>query len=141
MYQNAGFAALIYLMTTALNRPDLGELRLGDVPMVLMYHVIDEASDDPHRLAVAPARFAEQMAWLAGTPPGRRHRPAGRDHRCQGGAYLDWARLKDSLRIFGDTSGVDQEPSISGSSSYHGPPSRAPITSGASSRASAAAIS
>ena len=66
MYQNAGFAALIYLMTPAPNRPDLGELRLGDVPMVLMYHMIDEASDDPHRLAVAPVRFAEQMAWLAG---------------------------------------------------------------------------
>jgi hypothetical protein len=47
MYQNAGFAALIYLMTAALNRPDLGGLRLGDVPMVLMHHVIDEASDDP----------------------------------------------------------------------------------------------
>jgi peptidoglycan/xylan/chitin deacetylase (PgdA/CDA1 family) len=53
-------------MTTTQNRPGLSELRLGEVPMVLMYHVIEEVSEDPHRLAVTPARFAEQMAWLAG---------------------------------------------------------------------------
>lgn len=41
-------------------------LRLREVPVVLMYHAVVEAREDPHRLAVTPDRFAEQMAWLAG---------------------------------------------------------------------------
>ena len=44
---------------------DLSKLRLGQVPFVLMYHVVAEVEEDPHRLAVTPARFAEQMDWLA----------------------------------------------------------------------------
>jgi peptidoglycan/xylan/chitin deacetylase (PgdA/CDA1 family) len=40
-------------------------LGLRAVPLILMYHAIADAPEDPHQLAVAPARFAEQMAWLA----------------------------------------------------------------------------
>lgn len=64
MYQKDA-ANLHYLMTSTQHGPGLGDLRLGEVPMVLMYHVIDEVGEDPHRLAVTPARFAEQMTWLA----------------------------------------------------------------------------
>src|ERR1700722_8747726 len=39
-------------------------LRLGDVPMVLMYHGVADEAEDPHHLCVAPSRFAEQLAWL-----------------------------------------------------------------------------
>jgi peptidoglycan/xylan/chitin deacetylase (PgdA/CDA1 family) len=39
-------------------------LRLGEVPMVLMYHGVADEADDPNHLCVAPSRFAEQMAWL-----------------------------------------------------------------------------
>jgi peptidoglycan/xylan/chitin deacetylase (PgdA/CDA1 family) len=57
-------------MTTTQDRPggvpDFSRLRLGQVPIVLMYHMIADVPEDPHKLAVAPARFAEQMAWLAG---------------------------------------------------------------------------
>jgi peptidoglycan/xylan/chitin deacetylase (PgdA/CDA1 family) len=35
----------------------------GAVPLVLMYHSIS-TGDDPYRIAVSPARFAEQMRWL-----------------------------------------------------------------------------
>jgi peptidoglycan/xylan/chitin deacetylase (PgdA/CDA1 family) len=56
-------------MTTTQVRPggepDFSRLRLGQVPIVLMYHMIADVPEDPHKLAVAPARFAEQMAWLA----------------------------------------------------------------------------
>ncbi len=40
-------------------------LSLRAVPLILMYHAIAEPSEDPHQLAVSPARFAEQMDWLA----------------------------------------------------------------------------
>lgn len=40
-------------------------LSLRDVPLILMYHAIADVPQDPHQLAVTPARFAEQMAWLA----------------------------------------------------------------------------
>jgi peptidoglycan/xylan/chitin deacetylase (PgdA/CDA1 family) len=43
---------------------DLGRLGLGQVPMILMYHCVQEVPEDPHRLCVTPARFAEQMSWL-----------------------------------------------------------------------------
>jgi peptidoglycan/xylan/chitin deacetylase (PgdA/CDA1 family) len=33
--------------------------------MILMYHGIEEAPEDPHNLCVTPARFSEQMTWLA----------------------------------------------------------------------------
>ena len=41
-----------------------GQLRLRDVPMILMYHGIAEVDEDPNQLCVTPARFAEQMSWL-----------------------------------------------------------------------------
>jgi len=40
-------------------------LRLGRVPMILMYHGVAEVAEDPNQLCVTPSRFAEQMAWLA----------------------------------------------------------------------------
>ncbi len=39
-------------------------LRLGDVPMILMYHGVADEPEDPNHLCVAPSRFAEQMTWL-----------------------------------------------------------------------------
>lgn len=45
--------------------PDLSSLSLGRVPMVLMYHCIADSPEDPYGVCVTPARFAEQMAWLA----------------------------------------------------------------------------
>jgi len=39
-------------------------LRLGDVPMILMYHGVADEAEDPNHLCVAPGRFAEQMTWL-----------------------------------------------------------------------------
>jgi peptidoglycan/xylan/chitin deacetylase (PgdA/CDA1 family) len=39
-------------------------MKLRDAPVILMYHAIAAEADDPHQLAVSPARFAEQMAWL-----------------------------------------------------------------------------
>ena len=35
-------------------------------PVILMYHRVAEESFDPWGLAVSPARFAEQLHWLAG---------------------------------------------------------------------------
>jgi peptidoglycan/xylan/chitin deacetylase (PgdA/CDA1 family) len=40
------------------------ELRLGEVPMVLMYHGVADEAEDPNHLCVTPNRFAEQMTWL-----------------------------------------------------------------------------
>jgi peptidoglycan/xylan/chitin deacetylase (PgdA/CDA1 family) len=40
------------------------ELRLGDVPMILMYHGVADEAEDPNHLCVTPGRFAEQMTWL-----------------------------------------------------------------------------
>ena len=40
------------------------KLRLGEVPMVLMYHGVAEEAEDPNQLCVTPRRFAEQMTWL-----------------------------------------------------------------------------
>lgn len=44
---------------------DLSRLRLAQVPMVLMYHGVEDVPSDPHQLCVTPAKFAEQMTWLA----------------------------------------------------------------------------
>lgn len=38
---------------------------LRDAPMIFMYHAVADVVADPNQLAVSPARFAEQMAWLA----------------------------------------------------------------------------
>jgi peptidoglycan/xylan/chitin deacetylase (PgdA/CDA1 family) len=42
-----------------------GQLRLRDVPMIFMYHGVADVDEDPNQLCVSPARFAEQMDWLA----------------------------------------------------------------------------
>ncbi len=39
-------------------------LRLGRVPMILMYHGVADVGEDPNLLCVTPSRFAEQMTWL-----------------------------------------------------------------------------
>jgi peptidoglycan/xylan/chitin deacetylase (PgdA/CDA1 family) len=39
-------------------------MRLRDAPMIFMYHAVAAVTEDPNQLAVSPARFAEQMAWL-----------------------------------------------------------------------------
>jgi peptidoglycan/xylan/chitin deacetylase (PgdA/CDA1 family) len=40
-------------------------MKLRDTPMILMYHGIADVTEDPNQLCVSPARFAEQLAWLA----------------------------------------------------------------------------
>jgi peptidoglycan/xylan/chitin deacetylase (PgdA/CDA1 family) len=49
----------------AATRPLDDRLTLRRCPLILMYHAVAEVPEDPNKLAVAPARFAEQMAWLA----------------------------------------------------------------------------
>jgi peptidoglycan/xylan/chitin deacetylase (PgdA/CDA1 family) len=44
---------------------DLSRLRLGNVPLILMYHGVEKVPVDPNDLCVTPARFSEQMTWLA----------------------------------------------------------------------------
>lgn len=44
---------------------DFEKLGLWQVPMVLMYHGVEEVPKDPFNLCVTPAKFAEQMTWLA----------------------------------------------------------------------------
>lgn len=44
---------------------DLSKVSLGRVPLILMYHSVEEVPEDPNRLSVTPSRFAEQMKWLA----------------------------------------------------------------------------
>jgi peptidoglycan/xylan/chitin deacetylase (PgdA/CDA1 family) len=55
-------------MSTSVSRADSwrqdGQLRLRDVPMILMYHGVAEVDEDPNQLCVTPRRFAEQMTWL-----------------------------------------------------------------------------
>jgi peptidoglycan/xylan/chitin deacetylase (PgdA/CDA1 family) len=41
-----------------------GQMRLRDVPLILMYHAVAAVAEDPNQLCVTPGRFAEQMAWL-----------------------------------------------------------------------------
>ena len=42
-----------------------GQLKLRNTPMIFMYHGVADVDEDPNHLCVSPARFAEQMAWLA----------------------------------------------------------------------------
>jgi peptidoglycan/xylan/chitin deacetylase (PgdA/CDA1 family) len=49
----------------APSQRDLTRLRLGHVPLILMYHGVGHVSPDPYNLCVTPARFSEQMTWLA----------------------------------------------------------------------------
>jgi peptidoglycan/xylan/chitin deacetylase (PgdA/CDA1 family) len=44
---------------------DLSRLRLRHVPMILMYHGVEQVAQDPNELCVTPTRFSEQMTWLA----------------------------------------------------------------------------
>jgi peptidoglycan/xylan/chitin deacetylase (PgdA/CDA1 family) len=37
---------------------------MDKVPLILMYHGVADVPDDPHKLFVSPARFAQQMAWI-----------------------------------------------------------------------------
>jgi len=39
-------------------------LSLRTVPMILMYHAIADAAEDPNQLCVPPELFAEQLAWM-----------------------------------------------------------------------------
>lgn len=48
-----------------IGEPDLNKLRLSQVPIILMYHGVEEVPEDPHGLCVTPDRFSEQMTWLA----------------------------------------------------------------------------
>ena len=41
-----------------------GQLSLRETPLILMYHGVADAPEDPNHLFVSPARFAEHMAWL-----------------------------------------------------------------------------
>jgi len=52
-------------MTTGGGGADMSRLGLRQVPMILMYHGVEDVAWDPHGLCVTPARFAEQLAWLA----------------------------------------------------------------------------
>lgn len=46
-------------------RRDLRKLRIGHIPLVLMYHAVGSVPIDPYKLCVTRTRFAEQMTWLA----------------------------------------------------------------------------
>ena len=48
-----------------MSQRDLSRLRLGNVPVILMYHGVEQVPWDPYKLSVTPARFSEQMTWLA----------------------------------------------------------------------------
>jgi peptidoglycan/xylan/chitin deacetylase (PgdA/CDA1 family) len=53
-------------MTPLFGPADLEKLSLRRVPLVLMYHMVDEVDEDPYDLCVTPSRFAEQLSWLKG---------------------------------------------------------------------------
>ena len=42
----------------------MSRLRLGRLPMILMYHSVADVGQDPSHLSVAPSLFAEQMTTL-----------------------------------------------------------------------------
>lgn len=46
------------------SRVTLDRLRLRDAPLILMYHGVADVPEDPNRLHVTAARFAQQLAWL-----------------------------------------------------------------------------
>ncbi len=39
-------------------------IRLRHAPMILMYHGVDEVTEDPNHLFIKPERFARQLDWL-----------------------------------------------------------------------------
>ena len=56
---------MTFIQNGMAGETDFGKLGLGRVPMVLMYHGVEEVPFDPHTLCVTPAQFAGQMTWLA----------------------------------------------------------------------------
>jgi peptidoglycan/xylan/chitin deacetylase (PgdA/CDA1 family) len=52
-------------------RLELAKLGPRDIPMILMYHAIDDTGYDPNMTSVSPGQFAAQLAWLT------RHRLRG----------------------------------------------------------------
>lgn len=56
---------MIFTQNQTFGEPDFSKIRLGQVPMILMYHGVGEVRQDPHGLCVTPARFSRQMTWLA----------------------------------------------------------------------------
>ncbi len=62
--KRAGQAAAASRVTRTDSWLQDGQLRLRDVPMILMYHGVAEVAEDPNLLCVSPSRFAEQMSWL-----------------------------------------------------------------------------
>ena len=55
----------ISIQNLTSRKPDMSRLSLWRVPLILMYHNIDEVPQDPNNINITPSRFAEQMAWLA----------------------------------------------------------------------------
>jgi peptidoglycan/xylan/chitin deacetylase (PgdA/CDA1 family) len=51
-------------MIRAASRRHDSLMPLREVPLILMYHGVADVAEDPNKLCVTPARFAEQMAWL-----------------------------------------------------------------------------
>jgi peptidoglycan/xylan/chitin deacetylase (PgdA/CDA1 family) len=45
-------------------RPEVARLGLGDIPLILMYHSVDDIRYDPNMVSVTPAQFAAQLGWL-----------------------------------------------------------------------------
>ncbi len=60
-----GESVMTFIRNSTSGGLDLSKLRLGRVPLILMYHSVEEVPKDPNRLSVTPSRFSEQMTWLA----------------------------------------------------------------------------
>jgi peptidoglycan/xylan/chitin deacetylase (PgdA/CDA1 family) len=56
---------MTFTRNSAPGQPDLSRLGLRRLPLILMYHSIEDVPEDPNRISVTPDRFAEQMSWLA----------------------------------------------------------------------------
>jgi len=51
-------------LTRIGNQPWPLSITTRNVPMILMYHAVSDARDDPNMLCVPPDVFAQQMTWL-----------------------------------------------------------------------------
>ncbi|MBK3580492.1 polysaccharide deacetylase family protein [Streptomyces sp. MBT65] len=51
-------------MVAPVDSPTTGRRVTGPVPLVAMYHSVDDCSDDPYRITVTPDRLAQQLSWL-----------------------------------------------------------------------------
>jgi peptidoglycan/xylan/chitin deacetylase (PgdA/CDA1 family) len=56
---------MILIRNSTSGELDISKLRLRRVPLILMYHSVEEEPKDPYRVSVTPSRFSEQMTWLA----------------------------------------------------------------------------